>query len=40
MYPYNVAGGNSFIKAQDFDDRVDVLPQSDPNVFRSETQAD
>lgn len=33
MYPYNVAGGNSFIKAQDFDDRVDVLPQSDPNVF-------
>ena len=33
MYPYQVAGGNSFIKAQDFDDRVDVLPQSDPNVF-------
>jgi len=33
MYPYNVAGGNSFIKAQDFDQRVDVLPQSDPNVF-------
>ena len=32
-YPYNVAGGNSFIKAQDFDQRVDVLPQSDPNVF-------
>jgi len=32
-YPYNVAGGNSFIKAQDFDRRVDVLPQSDPNVF-------
>ena len=33
MYPYQVAGGNSFIKAQDFDQRVDVLPQSDPNVF-------
>lgn len=33
MYPYDVAGGNSFIKAQDFDQRVDVLPQSDPNVF-------
>ena len=32
-YPYQVAGGNSFIKAQDFDQRVDVLPQSDPNVF-------
>jgi len=33
MYPYQVAGGNSFIKAQDFDQRVDVLPVSDPNVF-------
>ena len=32
-YPYQVAGGNSFIKAQDFDQRVDVLPVSDPNVF-------
>ena len=32
-YPYQVAGGNSFVKAQDFDQRVDVLPQSDPNVF-------
>jgi hypothetical protein len=32
-YPYQVTGGNSFIKAQDFDQRVDVLPQSDPNVF-------
>jgi hypothetical protein len=32
-YPYQVAGGDSFIKAQDFDQRVDVLPQSDPNVF-------
>tara|TARA_R100001509_G_scaffold53529_1_gene29362 strand:- start:1716 stop:4094 length:2379 start_codon:yes stop_codon:yes gene_type:complete len=33
MYPYQVAGGNSFVKAQDFDQRVDILPVSDPNVF-------
>ena len=32
-YPYQVAGGDRMIKQQDFDDRVDILPISDPNIF-------
>src|SRR6056300_1703533 len=36
-YPYDVVGGQKSIKQQDFDDRVDILPVADPNIF-SQTQ--
>jgi len=32
-YPYDVYGGPRVIKAQDFDDRVDILPVADPNIM-------
>ena len=36
-YPYDVVGGQKKIKQSDFDDRVDILPVADPNIF-SQTQ--
>ena len=36
-YPYDVVGGQRMIKQADFDDRVDILPVADPNIF-SQTQ--
>ena len=32
-YPYDVVGGQKNIKVTDFDDRIDVLPVADPNIF-------
>ena len=32
-YPYDVIGAARNIKAMDFDDKVDILPVADPNIF-------
>jgi len=37
VYPYDVVGGQRQIMKTDFDDRVDILPVADPNIF-SQTQ--
>jgi len=37
VYPYDVPGARREIKVQDFDERVDILPVADPNIF-SQTQ--
>ena len=37
IYPYDVVGGQRQIKQMDFDDKVDILPVADPNIF-SQTQ--
>jgi hypothetical protein len=33
VYPYDVVGGQRQIKQADFDDKVDILPVADPNIF-------
>jgi hypothetical protein len=37
QYPYDVVGGTREIFATDFDNRVDIIPVADPNIF-SQTQ--
>ena len=37
IYPYDIIGGQRQVKQLDFDDRVDIMPVADPNIF-SQTQ--
>ena len=37
VYPYDVPNASREIKVQDFDERIDILPVADPNIF-SQTQ--
>ena len=32
-YPYDVVGAQRNIKATDFDDKIDIIPVADPNIF-------
>ena len=33
VYPFDVVGGRREVKQVDFDDRVDILPVADQNIF-------
>jgi hypothetical protein len=36
-YPYDVVGASKAVKQTDFDDKIDIVPVADPNIF-SQTQ--
>jgi hypothetical protein len=33
QYPYDVSGGITAVKTTDFDERIDIIPVSDPTIF-------
>ena len=37
IYPYDVVGGQNEIFQADFDEKIDIIPVADPNIF-SQTQ--
>ena len=39
VYPYETIGAERSVKASDFDNRIDIIPVSDPNIYSSSQRA-
>ena len=39
VYPYETIGAERNVKASDFDNRIDIIPVSDPNIYSSSQRA-